>query len=169
MDVKLLEETQKNYALLTNTLIERNISITSMESCTSGLIASLITDVDNSSKIFRGSFVTYSNNTKIAQGVRKKTIDKYGVYSKETSIDMARACKKLLASDIGIGITGSLGIIDPNNKDSVSGQVYFTIDYNETYSYFIVVDNQGSKFLNKVYAANEVCKELLKLAFELVR
>lgn len=163
MKKDLLKQTQKNYAILTNTLIDRGITITLMESCTSGLISSFITDVDNSSKVFKGSFITYSNKTKIENGVNKEIINNYGVYSIETSKEMARACKNRYNTNIGVGITGSLGIIDPNNLDSEKGQVYFTIDYLKPNSYSITIEKQESKFLNKVYAANVVCLKLLEL------
>ena len=56
------------YETLTRTLIERNITITTMESCTSGQIASLITDTEGSSEIFKGAYITYSNYAKIKNG-----------------------------------------------------------------------------------------------------
>ena len=73
-----LTSVQKKYNYLTKTLIEKKITITAMESCTSGLIASLITDTEGSSEIFKGSFVTYSNKAKIRQGVPTDVIEKYG-------------------------------------------------------------------------------------------
>ena len=47
------------YHRLTKLLIDQNLMITAMESATSGQIASLITDTEGSSAIFKGSFVTY--------------------------------------------------------------------------------------------------------------
>ena len=120
---------QKKYNLLTKTLIAKKITITLMESCTSGLIASLITDTEGSSEIFKGSFVTYSNKAKIRQGVPAETIENFGVYSKETAMAMASACKKAMGTDIGIGITGTFGNVDPLNKDSTVGQAFFAIDF----------------------------------------
>lgn len=162
MNIELLKETLDNYNKLTALLIEKNLSISAMESCTSGLIATLITNIDNSSKVFNCGAVTYSNTAKINQGVSENIINKYGVYSYETSIEMARAIKEKANSNISIGITGSLGIADPKNLDSKPGEVYYTIDYLEPKSYFIEVSNQGSKFSNKLYTANIVCLELLK-------
>ena len=60
-----------------------------MESCTSGLIASLITDTEGASAVMKGAYITYSNEAKVLHGVPKETIDKYGVYSYETAEDMA--------------------------------------------------------------------------------
>ena len=50
---ELLNSVRKRYSALTCALIERRITVTAMESCTSGLIASLITDTDHASEIFR--------------------------------------------------------------------------------------------------------------------
>ena len=46
-----------------------------MESCTSGMIASMITDTEGASAIFPGGFVTYLNETKILIGVDAKVIE----------------------------------------------------------------------------------------------
>lgn len=161
---KLINDTKKNYGALTNTLIKKKITIATMESCTSGLIASLITDVDGASKVFSGGYITYSNETKIKCGVSKDIIDTYGVYSKETAKDMARACKKSYGTDIGIGVTGSLGIVDSKNKDSVPGEVYFAIDYlDKVYEYHINILEKRTKFLNKVYVANYISLKILEI------
>lgn len=166
MNEYLLKQTQDNYHKLTSLLIDKELTITTMESCTSGLVASFITDTDNSSNVFKGSAITYNNDAKIAQGVNEEIINKYGVYSKETSIEMAKVAKNNYKTDISIGITGSLGIVDPNNNDSKPGEVHFTIDYKKPNTYLIQIPNQESKFLNKVYTANYICIELLKLLNE---
>ena len=61
---------------ITKKLIEKDKTVTTMESCTSGLIASLITDTEGASAVLKGAFVTYSNIGKIMQGVPKETIEK---------------------------------------------------------------------------------------------
>ena len=65
------------------------MTITTMESATSGQIASLITDTEGSSAILKGAFITYCNEAKIMQGVPAEILDKYTVYSKETAEAMA--------------------------------------------------------------------------------
>ena len=89
-------------------LIENHISISIMESCTGGLLASLITDISDASTILKFSAVTYSTEYKIKMGVSREVIDKYSVYSKETAIEMAKAIVKFTGSDLGVGITGKL-------------------------------------------------------------
>ena len=50
---------RRDYRKLTKLLIERGMTITTMESATSGQIASLITDTEGSSAVLKGAFVTY--------------------------------------------------------------------------------------------------------------
>ena len=78
----LEKEVREKYDHLVQHLIKNNISVTAMESCTAGQIASLLTDTSGSSAIMKGAFVTYSNEAKIRAGVSEKTINEYGVYSK---------------------------------------------------------------------------------------
>lgn len=136
-------------------LIEKNISITCMESCTSGLVASMLTDTAGASAIFRGSLVTYANETKIAAGVDAKVIEKYGVYSQETAQEMAWTAQKIYDSDIAIGVTGSTGNVDPNNSDSVAGEVYYAIilkNEMHAFSFKTDVSNISRKEIKLLYA-----------------
>ena len=110
-------------------LIKRNITITCMESVTGGMLASLITDNEGASSIFKGSFVTYSNESKIKSGVDSAIIEEYGVYSSECATDMARAARAAFGTDIGIGITGVLANIDPANTEGEPGRVFFAVEY----------------------------------------
>lgn len=78
-------------------LISTHTTISTMESCTSGLIASMITDTEGASAIFPGGYVTYLNETKVHAGVDSGIIEKYGVYSAECAEAMARTAAKILA------------------------------------------------------------------------
>lgn len=117
----------KNDGTVTKMLIHKKLQISTMESCTSGLIASNITDYEGASAILRGSYITYSNEAKVKAGVSESIIDEFGVYSAQTATAMANAVKNAFRSDIGVGITGSFGNTDPNNADSKVGDVYFHI------------------------------------------
>ena len=148
--------------ICTKRLIKINKTITTMESCTSGFIASLITDTEGASSILKGAFVTYCNEAKVMQGVPKEVIDTYGVYSYETALNMALASQKAYNSNYAIGITGSIGRVDPNNKDSVVGEVYFCIvdDKNNAINTKIVLENDIPK------TRNEVKKDIAYFVFE---
>ena len=76
---------REKYRRLTLGLIENKLQITTMESCTSGQVASLLTDTEGSSAVVKGAFITYSNEAKIRQGVPAQLIEQYGVYSPETA------------------------------------------------------------------------------------
>ena len=163
------QEIRNDYKKLTLKLIEKGLMITTMESATSGQIASLITDTEGSSAIMKGAFVTYSNEAKIQQGVPKEIIETYTVYSKETARAMAEACRKAYAANIGIGVTGTMGNVDPANKEaSVPGQVYFAISYNgEVRDYYREIIPQETRLAYKLAVAKEVVDELMKYTNEI--
>ena len=163
------QEIRNDYKKLTLKLIEKGLMITTMESATSGQIASLITDTEGSSAIMKGAFVTYSNEAKIQQGVPKEIIETYTVYSKETARAMAEACRKAYAANIGIGVTGTMGNVDPANKEaSVPGQVYFAISFNgEVRDYYRELVPQETRLAYKMAVAKEVVDELLKNTIEI--
>ena len=131
-----MEQTQKDNII--KELIDTHTTVSTMESCTSGMIASTITDTEGASAIFPGGYVTYLNETKILIGVEEEIIRKYGVYSKECADAMAETVQEKMHTDIAIGITGTTGNIDPNNADSVQGVVYYCIRIKDKVNTFEV-------------------------------
>lgn len=89
-------------------LNKQNKTISFMESCTGGFLASEITNVSGASNILKVSLVTYSNEYKMKFGVTKNTLDKYTVYSYNTAKEMAKQVSDFAASNYGIGVTGEL-------------------------------------------------------------
>ncbi len=154
------------FNMLSKLLIENNISISTMESCTSGLLATMITNTPGASEIFKGSFVTYSNEAKIKQGVSEKTIKTYGVYSEQTAIEMALACKDAYKSDIGVGVTGVIDRVDPNNEGySIYYSFVFkndTLDTLMSHTDIIFIPNEiTDRFGRKLFVSKEICKDLI--------
>ena len=80
-----------------------------MESCTGGLLSAVITDVPGSSAYFRGGFVSYSNEMKVALGVDARLIETHGVVSAQVAEAMAKAARQRLGADIGLAVTGVAG------------------------------------------------------------
>lgn len=153
---------RRKYERFTKALIEQGVTVTTMESCTSGQIVSLITDTEGASAVVRGAFVTYCNEAKIMQGVPTEVIDACGVYSAQTAVAMAEACRGTYAADIGIGVTGSFGNVDPNNAGSVPGEVFFAIATGDgTAAYHCAVPAQPSRLAYKLYMAEVVVDRLL--------
>ncbi|MBQ7980628.1 MAG: nicotinamide-nucleotide amidohydrolase family protein, partial [Oscillospiraceae bacterium] len=92
---------------------EKHLTVSAAESCTGGYVAKRITDISGASEVLSGSFVTYSEETKMAMvGVRAETLQKYSVYSAEIAVEMAQGCRLAVGADIGIGITGVAGTSD---------------------------------------------------------
>jgi PncC family amidohydrolase len=91
-------------------LLDRGVWVATAESCTGGLIATMITDVAGSSKYYSGGFVTYSNESKTELlGVPAATIAQHGAVSDETARAMATGVRSRLQADWGIGVTGIAG------------------------------------------------------------
>ena len=154
---------RQKYRDLTLLLIERGITVSTMESCTAGQIASLITDTEGSSAVFRGSYVAYCNDEKIRLGVPAEVIDSYGVYSEQTASEMARLCRHDFRTDLGVGISGTFGNTDPNNSDSVPGEVFFAISTaKETRSFHCTIPTQRTRFDYKLYMADAVADHILE-------
>ena len=91
-------------------LREKGMTFASAESCTGGNIAHFITLIPGSSEVFRGGAVTYATPTKTkVLGVPAKTIERYGVVSREVAETMAKGTQKLMEADFGIATTGVAG------------------------------------------------------------
>ena len=108
-------------------LIKKRLTISFAESCTGGLLASSITSISGSSKIFNIGLVTYSNNAKVQfLKVPKKIITKYGAVSFETCQSMVENLSKISKSNISISITGIAGP-KGGTKEKPVGLVYIGI------------------------------------------
>ena len=93
-----------------NMLKHNNKTITCAESCTGGLIASMITEISGSSNIFKGSVVTYCNEIKEQElGVKKDTMIKYGVVSVEVVREMLEGVLKKFDADFAMAVSGVAG------------------------------------------------------------
>jgi len=93
-----------------NQLKENNQTITSAESCTGGLISSMITEISGSSSIFKGSVITYSNEIKEQElNVKKETMIKYGVVSCEVVEEMLNGALKKFNADFAMAVSGVAG------------------------------------------------------------
>jgi PncC family amidohydrolase len=97
-------------------LIKRGLTLAAMESCTGGLLASLITDVPGSSATFRGGIVSYATDVKAEVGVPRDILDAHGAVSVETARAMAQAARERIGAAVGIGITGVAGPDEQEGK-----------------------------------------------------
>ncbi len=99
-----------NSKKLINLLKKKKLKISFAESCTGGLMSSIITSNSGSSKVFDLGLVTYSNQAK--QKILKvpnKIIKKYGAVSVQCCLSMVNNLSKISNSHINISITGIAG------------------------------------------------------------
>jgi nicotinamide-nucleotide amidase len=95
------------------------------ESCTGGMVASLVTDVPGSSEYFLGAVVTYANAAKEnLLGVDPATLRAVGAVSSETAIAMARGAQARFDADVAVSVTGIAGP-DGGTAEKPVGTVYF--------------------------------------------
>ena len=116
-------------------LTKRKETISTMESCTGGMVANEITNIPGASEVFQLGIVSYSNHMKEKYGMDSKIIDQYTVYSMEVAKEMARLATVNGESDYGVGITGTLNRQDTNNPTDRMNMVYFAIYDKEEDTY----------------------------------
>ena len=91
-------------------LKERGLTMTTVESCTGGMIAAAVTSVAGSSSVFHQGYVTYCDAAKHEMaGVRKKTLRKYTAVSRQTAKEMAAGGARAAKADCCISVTGYAG------------------------------------------------------------
>ena len=104
VDVKGLE------AVCFQLLKERNLTLSTAESCTGGRVAERITALPGVSSVYRGGVVSYWTSVKAAVlGVPQETLDQYGAVSEETARAMAEGARQITGADIAVSVTGVAG------------------------------------------------------------
>lgn len=91
-------------------LESENLKITTAESCTGGMIASLLTKEAGASICFEAGFVTYSNKMKTKLlNVTKESLNQHGAVSEEVVIEMAHGALEKSSADFVIAVSGIAG------------------------------------------------------------
>ena len=152
-----------NSKKLINLLKKRKLKISFAESCTGGLLSSIITSNAGSSKVFDLGLVTYSNQAK--QKILKvpnKIIKKYGAVSVQCCLSMVNNLSKISNSHINISITGIAGPKGGTRKKPV-GLVFIGLKFKK--KIFVnkyLFKNKSRKNFQKV-TVNTVLKIILSV------
>ena len=94
----------------------KKLKISSVESCTGGLISKLLTDFPGSSSFFDSAIVSYSNDSKIRLlNVSPSTLSEYGAVSDKVVIEMAENMIRISSCSVAIAVSGIMG---PNSDDT---------------------------------------------------
>lgn len=113
--------------VIVDKLIKNNMTISTAESCTGGLLASTIINVPSASKVFLNGVICYSNQSKVYElNVCKDDLEKYGAVSEQIAIQMAEGVREKSNTTIGISTTGIAGPTGATNEKPV-GLVYIAI------------------------------------------
>lgn len=105
-------------------LREQELTVTTVESCTGGLLAGRLVNVPGVSEVFKQGFVTYSNKAKRKLvGVKKTTLKEFGAVSDRTAREMAKGAILMTGSDAAVAVTGIAGP-DGGSEEKPVGLVY---------------------------------------------
>ena len=105
-------------------LMKYDLTVSTAESCTGGMIAARLVNVAGVSEVFREGYVTYSNKAKRKLlKVGKNTLKEFGAVSKQTAEEMARGGMEFSDSDVCIAVTGIAGP-DGGTKEKPVGLVF---------------------------------------------
>lgn len=104
---------------------ERDLCLATAESCTGGLLASLLTDVEGVSSCFEAGIVAYTNEAKtVLLGVAPSLLQQQGAVSREVARAMVQGIFARTSADVAVAVTGFAG---PAGPDDEEGLVYLAV------------------------------------------
>ena len=112
-------------------LLKRSkMTVTTVESCTGGLISATLVDVAGASAVLNQAYVTYANEAKQSLvGVKAETLEVYGAVSEQTAREMAEGGAKAANADAALAVTGIAGP-DGGTAEKPVGLVYIGCHVN---------------------------------------
>ncbi len=154
-----------NIKKLSEILIVKNITISTAESCTGGLLSSYLTDISGSSAYTELNFVTYSNESKNKiLGVRKRTLKKYGAVSEQCAKEMCEGLMAKTKSDITLCTTGIAGPTGGSDEKPV-GLCYISCKFaDKTY----IKKVQLASNIERHEMKKQFCKEAIDFALQIL-
>ena len=135
------------------------------ESCTGGMLSSVITSVSGSSKIFTIGLVTYSNQAKISiLKIPKEIIKKYGAVSVQCCLAMVNNLSKISKAKVCISITGIAGPKGGSKLKPV-GLVYIGIKVGKK----VAINKCNFKNKGRAFVQKQTVKKSLNLLIKLIK
>jgi PncC family amidohydrolase len=93
-----------------NKLKELSKNLVLAESCTAGLVSSFLTQISGASRVFFGSYISYTKDAKITMfGLDRRLLDKYALVSGEIASSMASGALEKSGADLAVAVTGLAG------------------------------------------------------------
>ena len=145
-----------------NKLIKKNISVSTAESCTGGLLAYNFVKNRDSSKVFKGGYITYSNEIKVKElKVKRGSLKKNGAVSYQVAEEMIEGLYKKNKTKICISTTGIAGP-GGSTKNKPVGLIYIGIRINKK-NILIKKNFKGTRIQIQKECVNFILKYLDKL------
>ncbi len=164
-DVMVVDEDLTMQQVVGKLLTAQQKTMCTAESCTGGYVSHLITTVPGSSAYFKGSIVSYANETKQdLLGVDAQTIAQFGAVSKETASQMVKGALRVLKTDYALVTTGIMGP-DGGHAEKPVGTVWVGVgnaQKTETHHFHFRFDRQRNMELTATNALNILRKFVLQ-------
>ena len=159
MWTKINQESEKLYF----NCVKKNLTITTAESCTGGMISSAIVHINGSSQIFKSSVIVYSNDMKSKLlNIPKDLITKHGAVSEIVVHSMAKKSLEIVNSDVSIAVTGIAGPTG-GSIDKPVGLVWVGIGTKEK-----IITKKYQFNGNRLEIRQKTTQESLKLANKVI-
>jgi nicotinamide-nucleotide amidase len=101
-------------------LCDKKLTVATAESCTGGMLAALLTDIEGAGHGFDRGFVTYTKEAKAELlGIEPSLLDHNEAVSEVVARAMAEGALKRSHADIALGITGFAGPAGPENEEGL--------------------------------------------------
>lgn len=149
----------KEHTLL-DLLEKYNLKIATAESCTGGLVASVLCDISGISKYFEEGFVTYSENAKMKNlGVLPETIENYGVVSCEVAEEMAIGACKSANTNCAVATTGVAGPTGGTEENPVGTVCFACVVKNQVLTERMIFEGTRMEIRMQaaIYALEMLC------------
>ena len=159
MELKMWKKINLESKNLYLNCINKNLTISTAESCTGGMISSAIVHINGSSKIFKSSVIVYSNDMKSKLlNIPNNLITNNGAVSKIIAYRMAKNSLKMLNTDLSIAVTGIAGPTG-GTPDKPIGLVWIAIGTKQK-----VITKKYQLYGNRLEIRQKTTYESLKLA-----
>ena len=163
MELKMWRKINQESEKLFLNCVNKNLTLTTAESCTGGMISSAIVHINGSSQIFKSSVVVYSNDMKSKLlNIPKDLITKNGAVSEIVAFNMAKNSIKKFNADLSIAVTGVAGPTG-GSTDKPVGLVWIGIGTKER-----IITNKYHFNGDRLEIRKKTTHESLKLANKII-
>ncbi len=152
-------------------LLKHGKRVTFAESCTGGLISSMMTELDGASQVFDAGFVTYSNEMKTRMlGVSGVTLTEFGAVSEQVVREMLQGALVNSGADLGVAVSGVAGP-SGGTKDKPTGTVWVawgSLESIKAHCFYFPTDRKRFQLIVAALAFDLLRRDLLNISDDAV-